>query len=413
MKTATKSATRGKGANAALLLVLLALTLPVLPGVIVPAGAQEYRKEQRRGLFNFLFGGPLRTRQAEPPVAPQQQLRRQRAPAASRPSRAAVPRQPPPPPAVEKLENARVVLVIGDFLAGGLSEGLETAYGESPGVRIVNRSNGSSGFVRDDYYDWNAQIAAIIEETSPAIVVVMIGSNDRQQLVIDGEREAPRSDAWLKEYEKRVERFTDTVGDRKIPLIWTGLPAFKLSSMTSDMLAFNDLYKKAAEAAGGTFVDIWDGFVDENGAFLSTGPDMNGQPARLRGNDGINLTRAGKRKIAFYVEKPLNKLLGQATSPDIGELGMESLPDLILHPAEPSPVDRTQPISFADPALDGGTELLGATVRPIGTAQTGGVTGVRIDEHPHPGRADDFSQRDESATADKTEKPVLEAPAAR
>ena len=71
------------------------------------------------------------------------------------------------------------------------------------------------------------------------------------------------------------------------------------------MLAFNDIYRTAAESAGGEFVDIWDGFVDENGAFVDNGPDMNGQPVRLRGADGINLSKAGKRKIAFYAEKPL------------------------------------------------------------------------------------------------------------
>ena len=45
------------------------------------------------------------------------------------------------------------------------------------------------------------------------------------------------------------------------------------------------------------------------------GPDMNGQPVRLRGSDGISLSKAGKRKVAFYVEKPLNKLLGSETVP--------------------------------------------------------------------------------------------------
>ena len=82
--------------------------------------------------------------------------------------------------------------------------------------------------------------------------------------------------------------------------------------MTSDMLAFNDIYHSAAESHGGEFVDVWDGFVDENGAFVTTGPDINGQPVRLRADDGINVTKAGKRKLAFYTEKPLAKILGLA-----------------------------------------------------------------------------------------------------
>src|SRR5690606_9124324 len=111
---------------------------------------------------------------------------------------------------------------------------------------------------------------------------------------------------------RRVTAFAESIEAAGIPLVWTGVPPFKSSSMSSDMLAFNDIYSRAAEEAGGTFVDIWEGFVDENGTFTFTGPDMNGQPVRLRAGDGINLTRPAKRKIAFYVEKPLAKLLGPA-----------------------------------------------------------------------------------------------------
>src|SRR5690606_30716215 len=147
-------------------------------------------------------------------------------------SRQSAPAAPPPPPEVEKLDNARVVLVVGDFLAGGLAEGLKDAYARSPGVRVVDRSNGSSGFVRTDYYDWNASIGAILDEEKPAVVVVMIGSNDRQQIVLDGGRADPRSDPWTKEYLKRIDAFADAVTSRKLPLVWAGLPAFKSPSMT-------------------------------------------------------------------------------------------------------------------------------------------------------------------------------------
>ncbi|WP_295806294.1 DUF459 domain-containing protein [uncultured Nitratireductor sp.] len=383
----------GNGKPIALAVVALALTMPAaLTAIPSSAEAQEYRQEQRRGLFDLLFGGGLRQRQPERPAVRQRNVPRQQERTRRRRSAApSAPRQPPPPPEVEKLENARVVLVLGDFMAGGLAEGLSAAYAESPGVRVVNRSNGSSGFVRDDYYDWNGEIAGILEDVSPAVVVVMIGSNDRQQLVVDGKREAHRSDAWLAEYTERVETFATAIEEKQIPLIWSGLPAFKSSSMSSDMLAFNDIYKSTAEAIDGTFVDIWDGFVDENGGFIFTGPDMNGQPVRLRGSDGINLTRSGKRKVAFYVEKPLNKLLGEAVSPDIGELGIESLPALVLHPEAPSPVNRTVPISLSDPTLDGGLELMGAVVKPIARQERNQDEERTPQPAAQPGRADNFS----------------------
>ncbi|MGO7947181.1 hypothetical protein ACC722_39065, partial [Rhizobium ruizarguesonis] len=55
------------------------------------------------------------------------------------------------------------------------------------------------------------------------------------------------------------------VTGRKIPLIWVGLPAFESDSMTADAVQMNQLYRKQVESIGGEFVDIWDGFVDENG----------------------------------------------------------------------------------------------------------------------------------------------------
>jgi len=46
-------------------------------------------------------------------------------------------------PVVEKTPDARVVLVVGDFMAGGLAEGLDTAFADNANVRIVERANGS------------------------------------------------------------------------------------------------------------------------------------------------------------------------------------------------------------------------------------------------------------------------------
>ncbi len=133
---------------------------------------------------------------------------------------------------------------------------------------------------------------------------------------------------------RRVLTFGKEVTDRKIPLLWVGLPAFESPSMTADAVQMNQLYRKQVESVGGEFVDIWDGFVDENGQFIVTGSDINGQQVRLRTSDGINLTQAGRRKIAFYVEKPARRLLGTQASPDLVRLDTSNVPDL-GQPVEP------------------------------------------------------------------------------
>lgn len=294
---------------------------------------------------------------------------------------------------VAKLDDARTVVVVGDFMGGGLAEGLETVFEQAPGIRILDRTNGSSGFVRDDFYDWPGEIGAILDADEPAAVVVMIGSNDRQEIG----SEAVRSPAWTAEYEARIKEFTTSISERNIPLVWIGMPSFKSSSMSSDMLAFNDIYRRAAEGvANGVFVDIWDGFVDENGNFSAHGPDINGQPVQLRSRDGINLTRDGKRKVAFYAEKPLGKILGDAPPPEAEFFGPEIPLGLGIGTPDSPAVDRTLPVSLNDPELDGGTELLGAAPRP---APNGSLTPAErltiegIAPPPPPGRADDFARR--------------------
>src|SRR5690606_26497786 len=128
---------------------------------------------------------------------------------------------------------------------------------------------------------WPGNIGTLIDEEKPNAVVVMIGSNDRQQMRVDGNREQPRSEAWLKEYEHRATALIKAVRDKNLPLIWVGNLPFRPSATSSDMLAFNDIYRRLVTDAGGEYVDVWDGFVDESGAFATNGPDMNGQPAQL------------------------------------------------------------------------------------------------------------------------------------
>jgi hypothetical protein len=288
----------------------------------------------------------------------------------------------------EKLDDARVVLVIGDFMASGLARALDDDYAQSPDVRIVDETNGSSGLVRTDFYDWPKEIGGIVDEVRPAVVVMMIGANDRQTMNVDASKEAPRSDVWTAEYVKRVEAVTKAVGERKVPLVWVGQPAFKYASMSSDMLALDDIYQRVVEAAKGDYVDIWDGFVDENGAFRFTGADVNGQPVRLRSDDGITLSKAGKRKVAFYVEKPLNRILGRAATP-------EGAPeaDIAPGPDNASSPDRTAPISLSAPPLGVNTDLLGsktdAKPRAARTAAER-LTIEGIAPSSPPGRADDF-----------------------
>lgn len=332
-------------------------------------------------------------RRARPPRSRPAKRARPRAPAPLRTSPREGPSATAPQPAIPaKLPDAKTVLIVGDFMAGNLAEGLDAAFIDSPGVRVVDRADGSSGFVRNDHRDWPATIGGMIEAEKPAVVVIMVGANDRQQFASG---QTLLTDEWTKEYQLRINAFLEAVKKTGHPVVWVGQPAFKSKSITNDVLAFNELYRNAAEKADGTFVDVWDGFVDQSGNFTLSGFDISGQTARLRNNDGIGLTIAGKRKLAFYVEKPLRQMLGNATSPDVAAIKpgapVQALPGT---PQAPVKVDRLAPISLSDPELDGGTDLLGAAPRPEPAVEKSArdrlvIDGVAPDSQP--GRVNDFS----------------------
>jgi hypothetical protein len=269
-------------------------------------------------------------------------------------------RQPAAKAIVEKASDAPKILVIGDFLADGLNWGMQQAYSENPNVLFIDKSSGLSGLVRDDVFDWPGEIAGLIDETDPVAVIVAIGMNDRQMMRLPGQRVDKLSDPWKKEYEARIDRLITAIRERNLPLIWLGLPPVGSSRMNKDYLVFNEIFRTRVEAAGGEFVDVWDGFTNAEGAFISAGPDINGQIVRLRNSDGINMTNAGKRKLAFYIEKPLRKFTGIGSDSASPELISTVNPALIAAPEyDPAKSGKTVVISLDDPFADGATELDG------------------------------------------------------
>lgn len=308
-------------------------------------------------------------------------------------------------PEVEKAENARRVLVIGDFTADGMSDGLKDAFEGVANIVVETRTNGSSGLVRDDFYNWPKEIPAIIEEIKPVIVIVMLGSNDRQIMRIDNKSVKVGLPEWEAEYVSRVNSLIDAIRATNTPVMWVGSPPFRFRAMSADILLFNEIYRKAVEAAGGHFVDIWDGFVDEAGSFIATGSDIKGQQVRLRASDGINFTAAGKRKMAFYVERQLKQLLGDAASPLLTSLATDNVPLLTLPPLEnEADLERTNPIAMDDPDFDGGSILLGDVLQirePIvdNPLMAKSVRQRLIEDGvpppSQPGRADDFKWSDD------------------
>src|SRR6266446_5049288 len=152
-----------------------------------------------------------------------------------------------------------------------------------------------------------------------------------------------REERWVELYTKKIEEMIAVMKSKGVPVLWVGLPAVRGTKATADMLFLDSLYRDAAGKAGITYVDVWDGFVDEAGRFLQRGPDFEGQIRRLRSYDGVYFTKAGARKLAHYVEREINRLLAARSAP-IALPTEPATPDANARPGQPAPRSLAGPI---------------------------------------------------------------------
>ncbi len=376
----------------ALIVAVLATGVPA-----APAFAQEQRP---RNLLEMLFGAPRQQAEPAPTIrrqkAPRKQVRQRRANQPARQARRAAP-VAPAPAAVEKAENAKRILVIGDFMAASLARGLTETFAGNANAVVISRANGSSGLVRDDFHDWRAELPALLDSEKPDLITIMLGGNDRQAIRDAGSGLALRTQAWTDSYTARVTELANALKASGRPFVWVGQPSYQSDRMSEDMVFLNGIYQAAATTAGGDFVEVWGGFTDATGSFISSGPDVEGQQTRLRNSDGITMTPAGADKLAFFAQKPIARILG-LDDPSLNAPGAAtgSMPLEAPEPAvDPANATHVPPVAFSDPAFDGGDGLLAAPGTPRGPSETPSPRErlVRSGSMPAPvaGRADSFA----------------------
>ena len=279
-----------------------------------------------------------------------------------------------PAPERREVVPSRNVLVIGDAMADWLAYGLEDVYSDQPDMGVIRKPKPASGLIKyqpkGEPADWSAAAKGILAMSKADAIVVMLGLNDRVPIrepaaeksadkkgdgkdarakpeakqgkagATHGEgqqvdTELPPEDAenppapekvarspggpsefreerWVQLYNKKIDDMIGVLKSKGVPVLWVGLPAIRGPKGTSDMLFLDALYREGAAKGGITYVDVWDGFVDDAGQFLQKGPDFEGQIRQLRTYDGLFFTKAGARKLAHYVEREIARVLAHS-----------------------------------------------------------------------------------------------------
>ena len=259
------------------------------------------QQEKRKTLFDLLFG-------EEPaPPPPVQQQRTPTSPAPTRTPSAPVAALPPPKPQVEKAADATRLAVFGDSLAVDLSKALERFYAEDSDLVVVDQGVSNSGFVRTDYFDWETAIDEQIAANSFDLAVVMIGINDRQEISADGQTLEPLTEGWTSAYRARITAFLAKMRAARKPVVWVGLPPMSNADYSAAISQISNIQRLASFSGGAEFLDIYERFIGEDGKYAAEGPDVNGQNARMRKDDGIHLSADGADKLAFYLSQMISR----------------------------------------------------------------------------------------------------------
>jgi hypothetical protein len=285
-------------------------------------------------------------------------------------------------------------------------------FADNEDVAVVSKTRGGSNLVRSDPADWPNHIGAALDSDQKAsLAVVMLGSNDRQALKEGDESVELLSDRWQELYRQRVDAILRAFQERNIRVVWIGLPPMKSSKISEDLLAINEIYRESVQRHGETYVDIWPGFVDEENRYTSSGPDVDGEPARLRANDGVSFTKAGARKVAHFADADIKRILesGQAgtsmaNTPNPAAAAPDGQPGSSIEAALPAAPDAVAPVALPSKPLVGPVlPLTRPEVAPEGTLvseppKLNGdhaypvqrVLRTGIPPNSQPGRADDY-----------------------
>ncbi len=213
-----------------------------------------------------------------------------------------------PAPAAEPAPAARV-LILGDSIMRALSHSLERAFAETPGFEAESFTSLGSGLARLDAFDWLAKISALMQAKKPALVIAMIGTNDRQPMQTKAGVLQPDTEAWSEEYGRRVGGAMDRmIGGGARAVFWIAMPDMPTPQLQAACVLVNSLIRRQAAARPSvTVLDAAAVLSRQPGVYSSYLIDSRGRLVHVRSQDRVHLNRDGADLLAAHIVGEIRK----------------------------------------------------------------------------------------------------------
>ncbi len=248
--------------------------------------------------------------------------------------------------------------VIGDEFGTGIHAALMDAFAADPRLEVERRPLWLSGLTRPNSLEELKDIARGIAADKPPIVVIMFGAMDRWSFRgPNGQRYPVGTAEWRKVYTQRMDQLIQDLKTARAAIYWVGLPIMRRSDTNEAAQIQNEVFRERAYLGGVRYVDVYQGFADEDGEYSSYGPDLAGKNRLLRDRDGMHMTDAGYQKLAHFVERAIKRDLNRAKRVRTIPLAGNEAEQALIHPLR----------SAAKPAAGGASWL--ATSQPGSQSQ--------------------------------------------
>lgn len=186
------------------------------------------------------------------------------------------------------------VLIVGDsMMMEGLGPTLQVTLRKQSDLNIIREGRYSSGLSRPDFFNWPMNLSELIKKHNPQLIVVSMGANDTQDIVINKKRHFIDTKSWERVYGIRTYQYLNLAAADNREVLWVSLPVMvrepyftrtkRISKIQAEVSSYFDNV---------TYVNI-EGLLTEKGTFASFTRGKNNKAIRLRQKDDIHVSQAG------------------------------------------------------------------------------------------------------------------------
>jgi lysophospholipase L1-like esterase len=198
------------------------------------------------------------------------------------------------------------VLFAGDSMSYDPSHAFASLADPGGRVTTLIESRPSTGLVRPDFYDWPRALRDFLDADRPDVVILMLGANDAQPMLLDGAIHRPGDPVWLREYRRRVRSVVRLATEEGRSLLWVGMPPMRDAGFSAVMAAMDRIAEEETRSQpDATYVDPRRSLASSEGGYVAALADGVG----LRAPDGVHLSAAGGARLAQQVWRVLETLV--------------------------------------------------------------------------------------------------------